>query len=206
MLVCEKCGSEFKNLSGLLSHSKRKIPCDIYNSKCLNPECSNEVKYPNKFCCQTCAGKVNSPGRKHSEETKRKISISNGGNGTNLPSKKPCLNCGKPVLRKFCNSKCQHSYKSKILIQTTKFEFLPKGLIKKIFKKEKGNKCESCGFEYIDEKGNGPFDIHHKDGNRNNWKKENLELLCLNCHWQTNNYGFKNRKHKEESRKKMSKN
>ena len=201
MNMCEKCGSEFKNLSGLLSHLKRKVSCDNYSSKCLNPDCNNQIKYPNKFCSVTCAGKVNSPGRVCSEETKRKISISLGGNG--LPAlKKPCLNCGNSVYNKFCNTNCQNEYK----IQTTEFEFLPKGLIKKIFKKEKGNKCESCGFEYTNEKGEGPFEVHHKDGDHDNWKKENLELLCLNCHWKTDNYKFYGRKHKEESKKKISEN
>lgn len=26
------------------------------------------------------------------------------------------------------------------------------------------------------------FEIHHKDGNRKNNKRENVELLCPNCH------------------------
>ena len=34
--------------------------------------------------------------------------------------------------------------------------------------------------------------MHHKDSNKNNNKRENLELHCPNCHSQTKNY--KNKK------------
>ncbi|TFG24210.1 MAG: hypothetical protein EU529_04875 [Promethearchaeota archaeon] len=38
-----------------------------------------------------------------------------------------------------------------------------------------------------------PLDIHHIDGNRQNNRPENLELLCPNCHALTPNYkGSKN--------------
>ena len=36
-------------------------------------------------------------------------------------------------------------------------------------------KCEWCGWE-------GYCDVHHKDGNHDNDKKDNLEILCPNCH------------------------
>lgn len=56
-------------------------------------------------------------------------------------------------------------------------------------------KCEECG---ISEYNGKPLrlELHHKDGNRKNNKLENLEMLCPNCHSQTDNYRFKNRKHK----------
>lgn len=37
--------------------------------------------------------------------------------------------------------------------------------------------------------------VHHIDGNRRNNKLDNLQLLCLNCHSYTNNFGSKNIKH-----------
>lgn len=37
-----------------------------------------------------------------------------------------------------------------------------------------------------------PLDIHHIDGDFKNDKKENLKLLCKNCHAQTETYGSKN--------------
>lgn len=51
--------------------------------------------------------------------------------------------------------------------------------------KERGNACESC--ELDEWKGISiTLEIHHIDGDRSNNGKENLELLCPNCHSQTN--------------------
>ena len=33
-----------------------------------------------------------------------------------------------------------------------------------------------------------PLELHHKDGNHNNNTDENIEILCPNCHAQTENY------------------
>lgn len=36
--------------------------------------------------------------------------------------------------------------------------------------------------------------VDHIDGNRQNNKKDNLRFLCPNCHTQTDNWGYKNKK------------
>ena len=38
--------------------------------------------------------------------------------------------------------------------------------------------------------------LHHKNGNRKDWRKDNLEFLCPNCHSLTKNYAFKGRRRK----------
>lgn len=50
--------------------------------------------------------------------------------------------------------------------------------------------CESCG---ISEYNNAPIslELNHKDGNSGNHALENLELLCPNCHSQTDTYRSK---------------
>ena len=68
---------------------------------------------------------------------------------------------------------------------------------KKIFKEGlKENKCEICGLtEWL----NNPIklQIHHIDGDHMNNEIENIQLLCPNCHSQTENYaGRKNKKNK----------
>jgi len=55
----------------------------------------------------------------------------------------------------------------------------------------RGKRCESCMLtmwmgDTI------PLEVHHIDGNRTNNCLDNLKLLCLNCHYQTDN--FRNRK------------
>ena len=52
--------------------------------------------------------------------------------------------------------------------------------------------CEICGIR----EWNGKelmFQIHHRDGNHQNHVVENLQLLCPNCHSQTDNYSNKKR-------------
>jgi len=51
-----------------------------------------------------------------------------------------------------------------------------------------GNKCQRCGMtnkEHL-KKYNCNLEIHHKDHNRNNCKKSNLETLCKKCNIRDN--------------------
>ena len=52
-------------------------------------------------------------------------------------------------------------------------------------------KCNCCGLtEWL---GNPiSLQLHHKDGNNKNHSIENIELLCPNCHSQTDTYAGKN--------------
>ena len=57
----------------------------------------------------------------------------------------------------------------------------------------KTHKCEHCGRT----EWNGypiPLELHHKDGDSHNHSIDNLELLCLNCHAQTDTFRSKNKK------------
>ncbi len=77
----------------------------------------------------------------------------------------------------------------KLKIASLPFEKLSRKLRYEILFNERGNKCEICGYEYIDDKSKkGPFEIHHIDGIKLNNKKENLQILCMNCHWKTSNW------------------
>ncbi len=56
----------------------------------------------------------------------------------------------------------------------------------------KKNKCETCGITIW----NGTqiqMELHHKDGNRTNHLLSNLQMLCPNCHSQTDNFRAKNK-------------
>lgn len=61
------------------------------------------------------------------------------------------------------------------------------------FFKLKAKQCEECKIENWNGK-DISFHLHHIDGNKHNHIFENLKILCLNCHSQTENYGFKKRK------------
>lgn len=52
--------------------------------------------------------------------------------------------------------------------------------------------CECCGLSSWNNKPIS-LELHHKDGNRRNNKLSNLEILCPNCHSQTDNFRFRNK-------------
>ena len=60
----------------------------------------------------------------------------------------------------------------------------------------KKNVCECCGISEWNGKSIS-CQLHHIDGNSQNNTLENLQILCPNCHTQTDNYGSKNAKNKE---------
>ena len=62
----------------------------------------------------------------------------------------------------------------------------------------RGHQCECCKLTtWLGQPVN--LELHHCDGDKSNNKLDNLQLLCPNCHSYTENYGSKNRKHKEIS-------
>lgn len=66
--------------------------------------------------------------------------------------------------------------------QYTRVEKLKPHLIQK-----RGHKCELCSKKsWL--KRPIPLEVHHKDGDRTNNEYDNLQLLCPNCHAQTDNY------------------
>lgn len=55
----------------------------------------------------------------------------------------------------------------------------------------KQRQCENCKLTtWMDQ--DIPLQIHHIDGNHNNNLIENLQILCPNCHAQTDTYGMRN--------------
>ena len=59
--------------------------------------------------------------------------------------------------------------------------------LKKHLVSERGTTCEVCENESWLSKPI-PLEVHHLDGDRTNNSLENLQLLCPNCHSQTDNW------------------
>ena len=69
--------------------------------------------------------------------------------------------------------------------------------IKKRVINERGRKCEVCGWAEVNPfNGIIPVQVNHKDGNNTNNKKENLEIVCPNCHSLTEHFMFYGKSHK----------
>lgn len=84
----------------------------------------------------------------------------------------------------FCED-CQHRVKGSVLL---------KRLVRTNKRK---NECEQCGLtEWCGKK--IVLQIHHINGIRNDNRETNLQILCPNCHSQTDNWAGKNVKIKKE--------
>ena len=66
---------------------------------------------------------------------------------------------------------------------------------KQLIKSGRLEQCEICGC--VDCMGKPlKLQVHHRDGNRDNNDLNNLQILCPNCHSQTDTWCAKNRKEK----------
>ena len=138
--------------------------------------------------------------------------------------KKYCAKCGKelkPGQKKFCSSSCAASFNNhnRVLSNATKEKISLKlrtnTLTNRLrngsgykrsyytFKERlfrdgiKEQKCERCGITtWMGEK--ITLQLHHIDGNKQNNNPENLQILCPNCHSQTDNFCGKNIKSNKE--------
>lgn len=147
--------------------------------------CESHLSYDkrkNKFCGHSCAASFNNLG------------ITRNSN-TGEWKKKKCLNCEKITKnRKCCNNKCYSEYVKKQ--RRNKIEQLGSLIYYRIdiwyLIENRGRRCEIC-YNHQWNKKDIPLDIHHKDGDSDNNKLDNLLLICPNCHRQTDNHGSKNK-------------
>ena len=145
----------------------------------------------------------------------RKLGMSeHGGNRTtlrkiideyNLDLTKICENRNKQNSNTLYNFQKKKKSLDEILKKDSHYKssILLKRLLKEGYKERR---CENCGItnwmnkEII-------FQLHHKDGDHSNNEINNLEILCPNCHSQTDNFAGKGRNKipklsKEEENKK----
>ena len=112
-----------------------------------------------------------------------------------------CLNCSVNItIGKYCSNKCQHEYqnsekKRKFLAGEyvgKRLQFRANEWTRKLIVDHYGQSCSSCG---ITEWNGKPIllEVNHIDGKAYNNIMNNLELLCPNCHSQTDTYKAKNR-------------
>ena len=157
---------------------------------CLN--CGKEIRGGDgrkKFCNHSCAASYNNLGVSRSKKNKQHTT---------------CLNCGKRLTinqELFCCHKCQGDFEYRAYIEkwldgkesgSVDTGYMSARIRRFLFEKY-NNSCQICGWNKEHPSTHKvPLQIHHIDGDCKNNKKENLQLLCPNCHSLTETFGALN--------------
>lgn len=161
-------------------------------NKCLN--CQIETKNP-KFCSSSCAATFNnSVYPKRSDIAKKELAVKlrmDCSYGYRTLAKE--VGAHWTTIRNWVRdipAPLAHNISSK---RSRKLIIYDKTAIRKRLLQDRENKCEVCGIFLWNEK---PIilEVHHIDGDKKNNSDKNLQLLCPNCHSQTDNYRNKSRK------------
>lgn len=115
--------------------------------------------------------------------------------------RRPCPTCGKPLTwprSRFCSPQCRLELDYQRYIARWLQGEVPGGRsngrvsnhVRRWLFERAASRCEQCGWSRVHPvTGRIPLTAHHKDGNSENHRPENLELLCGGCHMLTPNYG-----------------
>ena len=168
-----------------------------------------------KFCCSSCAASFNNKGRKHTIETREKISHTMQSRSSDFSgiykelkyaeSGGLCKYCGKQLNDSrslFCDNSCYSKFNREEYIKrwkegkesglSGKYEI--KQCIREYLLENRNYTCEICGCNMVNPYTHKTIlQIHHKDGDCTNNKPNNLMVLCPNCHAMTENFGSRNK-------------
>ena len=143
----------------------------------------SEKRFCNTHCSSTYSSSI---GRK---ETNKKISLKLKGRPATSSSFKKGFDSRRVTLTKEIRDKAIETkrFLREKRIQTLSYEELKSSEKLSFIKFEQSNKCDICRLDTWN-KISLTLELHHKDGNKLNNTRENLQFLCPNCHSQTKTY------------------
>lgn len=121
-----------------------------------------------KHCCSKRTSSCPEQKRKNSEATKKVYA-----DGKRLPASMVYENLPEETKKRMNWNKGNYA--------NTLFEYNGSGNHKAVLIQERGHKCEDCGTEEW-KSVPVPLELEHSDGDNKNNTRENLKLLCCNCH------------------------
>jgi hypothetical protein len=143
--------------------------------------CGNKIPFEKrrgKFCNKSCSASFNNQGvTRHIKGSK----VCSCGN-SKLPQNKYCSVCSE-----------KHVYHRAKSVEGVKTDIARKKLLLEI----RGHRCEGCG---LAEWRGQPItiELHHVDGNTDHNAEDNLQLLCPNCHSQSDTHRTRNKNGKRQ--------
>lgn len=155
----------------------------------------------NVFCNRSCAATYNNA-RKPPRPLKEKTATVRLDDKKTIAYKvienKHCKQCGKGLEARtqklFCSLQCHADHKLQMSIQNwlETGEASGNKALRKYITHLDGYQCSGCG---ISDWNGKPItlEVEHKDGNSEDDSRENVCLICPNCHSQTDTYKGKNR-------------
>lgn len=158
----------------------------------LCKKCNNEFvpqKGLKNFCSLSCRNS-----KPKTEEQKRRISeiMKNSEKVKEANIRLRNINITK---LKEAQSKRKKTWEDKLLLED--FDKLSYERLRKRIILEQKEKCNRCGLnEWLEEKIS--LELEHIDGNNENNERENLEVLCPNCHSLTKTWRGRNKKNRVE--------
>jgi hypothetical protein len=117
-----------------------------------------------------------------SEETKRRISesLKRSHHQKNYQTKEQRLEFSRKGREQF-------KLNRKLFNETCPWEEKPEHIKRKILLEEQDNSCKICGIKDWNNK-SLTLRLDHINGDRDNWSKENLRMICPNCDSQLDTY------------------
>lgn len=113
-----------------------------------------------------------------------------------------CLNCGEPVVSKYCSTSCQMTKRYEEFISQwqagleTGWSGRTRQIsnhIRRYLLDTRGTECSICGWDVRHPTDGAVLtEINHIDGDAENNNENNLEILCPNCHSMTVNFRARN--------------
>ena len=92
-----------------------------------------------------------------------------------------CLNCGKKLqFGSYCTVRCMNERTIKTKRDVGQTTLRTRAAKRRALIKERGHRCEQCGRSHWMRK---PISliVVHRDADIENWKLDNVRLLCPNC-------------------------
>lgn len=105
--------------------------------------------------------------------------------------RKPCAHCGTPCARPtyfYCSNRCQLHYQQALKIAAGQASPVA---WRNFLLRTEAHRCAICALTTWNELPI-PLELDHIDGHADNNVRENLRLICPNCHAQTATYKNKN--------------